>query len=206
MPFDTRTSRIYLASRSPRRRELLTQIGVPFDTLAFRGLQREEGIDETPFDDEAPAVYVERMARTKAEYGWQTVSLRRLIPQPVLAADTVIEFDSEIIGKPADPVDAQAILKRLSGQTHRVLTAVAVVFKGDIESTLLTSEVRFCELDDAAIRRYVASGEPMDKAGAYAIQGYASLFVEHLSGSYSGVMGLPLYETGQLLRRFGFAL
>ena len=206
MPFDTRASRIYLASRSPRRRELLTQIGVPFDTLAFRGSLCEEDIDETPVNGEVPAAYVERMARTKAEYGWQTVSLRRLIPQPVLAADTVIEFAGEIIGKPTDPIDAQAILKRLSGQTHRVLTAVAVVFKGDIESTLLTSEVRFCDLDDADIRRYVASGEAMDKAGAYAIQGHASLFVEHLSGSYSGVMGLPLYETGQLLRRFGFAL
>ena len=206
MPFGTRIPRVYLASRSPRRRELLTQIGITFDTLTFRGLQREDCIDESPIDDEVPEVYVERIARAKAGYGWHMVNMRRLILRPVLAADTVIEFDGQIIGKPADVDDAQSILQRLSGRTHRVLTAVAVVFKGDIESILSVSEVRFCQLDPADIRHYVASGEPMDKAGAYAIQGQAGLFVEHLSGSYSGVMGLPLYETRQLFHRFGFAL
>ncbi len=207
MPTEIRNSRLYLASRSPRRRELLTQMGIQFDTLAFRGLQREvEDVDETPREKEDPMAYVERLAQTKAEHGWSVVSLRRLMPQPVLSADTTLEFEGEIIGKPVDAADAQDILRRLSGRTHRVLTAVAVTFRDRLESVVSVSEVRFGQLDDADIRRYVASGEPMDKAGAYGIQGRAGLFVEHLSGSYSGVMGLPVYETGVLLRRFGFVL
>ena len=205
MPFDTRNSRLYLASRSPRRRELLTQVGIQFDTLAFRSPPRQDDdVDETAHAGEAPLVYVERVARLKAEHGWRTVELRRLMPQLVLAADTTLEFDGEIIGKPADAADARAILRRLSGRAHKVLTAVAVAFEGRIESATSISDVTFGELTDADIRRYIASGEPMDKAGAYGIQGRAGMFIEHLSGSYSGVMGLPLHETGVLLRRFGF--
>jgi septum formation protein len=205
MPINLHNPRIYLASRSPRRRELLTQIGVQFVTIVSRNSAREDrDVDETAHPGESPTVYVARVARAKAEQGWRLVSERRLLPQPVLAADTTIEFANEIIGKPVDGQDAQAILRRLSGQTHRVLTAVAVAFEGRIESALSISEVRFCLVDEAEIRRYVASGEPMDKAGAYGIQGRAGQYVEHLSGSYSGVMGLPLFETGVLLKRFGY--
>ena len=202
-----RNPRLYLASRSPRRRELLTQIGVQYDTIFFRNPPREDReLDETPHADEIPMVYVERVARAKAEQGRQIVAERRLLLQPVLAADTALEFDGRIIGKPADTDDAQGILRRLSGNTHRVLTAVAVAFEGRIESRMSVSEVRFGVLEETEIRRYVSSGEPMDKAGAYGIQGHAGMFVEHLAGSYSGVMGLPLFETAQLLRLFDFPL
>ena len=207
MSLDTRHPRIYLASRSPRRRELLTQVGIQFDTIVFRGPSREDKeIDENSHPGEDPVAYVQRVARAKALYGWGLVGWRKLKPQPVLAADTTLAVDGEIIGKPRDAHDAIDILHRLSGKTHRVLTAVAVVFEGRLEEALSVSEVRFGVLDEAEIRRYVASGEPMDKAGAYGIQGYAGLFVEQLVGSYTGVMGLPLYETGALLRRFGYPL
>ena len=207
MSIDTRNPRIYLASRSPRRRELLAQVGIRFDTIAFRNPPREDKeIDEHVHPGEAPLDYVQRVARAKAVHGWRIVGWRKLLPQPVLAADTTLEFEGEIIGKPVHAEDAIQILHRLSGQTHRVLTAVAVAFEERVESTLSISEVRFGELDETEIRRYVESGEPMDKAGAYGIQGHAGLFVEHLIGSFSGVMGLPLFETGSLLRRFNFPL
>ncbi|SDG63293.1 Maf family protein [Propionivibrio dicarboxylicus] len=194
---------IYLASRSPRRRELLTQIGVSFDVIAFRGPPREDDeTDETPLPGERPIDYVQRVAEAKARHGERIVGWRRLERRPVLAADTTLEFDGEIIGKPCDADDAFRILRRLSGKTHRVLTAVAVAGDGRLEAALSISAVRFGVLDDEDIRRYVDSGEPMDKAGAYGIQGHAGLFVEHLAGSYTGVMGLPLFETGRLLRRF----
>lgn len=199
--------RIHLASRSPRRRELLTQIGVQFDTLIFRdGNRADKETDETPLPDENPIDYVQRVARAKAEHGWRCVGWRKLLTQPVLSADTTLEFEGEVIGKPVDAADAGRILARLAGKTHRVLTAVAVCQDQKIETTLSISEVRFSTLDAAEIRRYVDSGEPMDKAGAYGIQGRAGMFVEHLAGSYTGVMGLPLFETTQLLRRFGYPL
>ncbi|HZX30696.1 MAG TPA: Maf family protein [Rhodocyclaceae bacterium] len=196
--------RIYLASRSPRRRELLHQIGIAFDTLLFRTGQRSDAeVDETPLPDEDALVYVERVARAKAEHGWKLVAMRRLVPQPVLSADTTLEMDGRIIGKPVDEADAAAILRSLSGRSHRVLTGVAMHFQDRTEYVLSASEVRFRELDDEEIRHYVMSGEPMDKAGAYGIQGRAGIFVEHLAGSYTGVMGLPVCETAQLLKRFG---
>ena len=197
--------RLYLASRSPRRRELLNQIGIAFDTIVFRGGSRADSeTDETPHAGEDPLVYVERVARAKAEHGLKIVQERKLPLRPVLSADTTLEFEGEIIGKPLDQADAAAILRRLSGQTHRVLTGVAVNHLGHTEYLLSTSEVRFRQIDDEEIRHYVLSGEPMDKAGAYGIQGRAGLFVEHLAGSYSGVMGLPVCETGELLKRFGW--
>ena len=200
-------TRIHLASRSPRRRELLTQMGVHFDTLVFRdGLRADREVDETPLNGEDPVAYVQRVARAKAEHGWRCVAWRRLLPQPVLSADTTLEFEGEVIGKPLSAADAMRILGRLSGKTHRVLTAVAVCLDQRIETALSTSEVRFATLSETDIRRYVDSGEPMDKAGAYGIQGRAGMFVEHLSGSYTGVMGLPLHETAVLLRRFGVPL
>jgi septum formation protein len=199
--------RLYLASRSPRRRELLTQMGIQFDPVVFRNPPREDKqLDETPHPGEAPTSYVERVARAKVEHGWRIVGWRNLPVQPVLAADTALEFAGEIIGKPLDAGDAQRILHRLSGKSHRVLTAVALAFDGRVESLLSVSEVRFGVLDADEIRRYVASGEPMDKAGAYGIQGRAGFFVEYLAGSYTGVMGLPLFETGVLLKRFDFSL
>lgn len=209
-------SRLYLASRSPRRRELLQQLGVAFDTLLFRTDSRTDPeVDEAPLPAETPIAYVERVARAKAAYGVKLVGARHLRSQPVLSADTTLEFAGEIIGKPVNHADAAAILRRLSGQTHRVLTAVAVAsgpvpgqysgLGGDpISCRINVSEVRFKTLSNDEIARYVASGEPMDKAGAYGIQGRAGRFVEHLAGSYTGVMGLPLYETSELLGSLGF--
>lgn len=197
--------RLYLASRSPRRRELLHQIGIDFDTVVFRDGQRSDSeTDETPLPGEHPVAYVERVTRAKAMHGLKIVEERRLPMRPVLAADTTLEFEGEIIGKPVDMADAAAILRRLSGRTHRVLTGVAVDHQGRVEYLLSTSEVRFRPIDEEEIRHYVIGGEPMDKAGAYGIQGRGGLFVEHLSGSYTGVMGLPVCETGELLKKFGF--
>ncbi len=190
--------RIYLASRSPRRRELLHQIGVEFDTLLS-----DFEVDETPMPDEVPRAYVERVTRAKAEYGLHLLKERHLPLRPILSADTTLEFAGQIIGKPRDAAEATRILHQLSGQTHLVLTGVAVHYQERTEFVLSVSEVRFRALEDDEIRHYVLSGEPMDKAGAYGIQGKAGLFVDHLAGSYTGVMGLPVCETGELLKRFG---
>lgn len=197
--------RVYLASRSPRRRELLHQMGIDFDTLTFRdGVRADFEIDETPFPNEDPVVYVERVARAKAGHGRKIVNERKLPQRPVLSADTTLEFRGQIIGKPVDATDAVNILRHLSGHTHRVLTGVAIEHLGRTEFVLSTSEVSFRVLDEDEIRHYVMSGEPMDKAGAYGIQGRAGMFVEHLAGSFTGVMGLPVCETGELLKRFGW--
>lgn len=199
--------RIYLASRSPRRREILTQIGISFDTLIFRdGPRADSETDETPEFGEDPLVYVERVARAKAEHGARLLAWRHLPPRPILAADTTLELDGQIIGKPFDEVDATAILRRLSGKTHRVLTGVAVFAQGRTDYALSSSEVTFRELEDEEIRRYILTGEPMDKAGAYGIQGRAGIFVAHLAGSFTGVMGLPVCETAELLKPYGYQL
>ena len=193
---------IYLASRSPRRRDLLSQIGVRYHLLLFR-TRPSEGpeVDETPLASESPDAYVERVARAKAESGWERMVQRNLPQAPVLAADTTVALQARILGKPTDRNHAAAILAELSGQTHQVLTAVALKQLDRLESAVSISEVRFKPLTEQEIQQYVASGECDDKAGAYAIQGRAALFVMHLSGSYSGVMGLPLYETWQLIER-----
>lgn len=197
--------RIHLASRSPRRRELLHQIGVGFDTLLLRQPPRDAlELDETPFRNEEPMAYVQRIARRKAEHGWRIVQWRRLRSQPVLAADTTVDVDGELIGKPTSIDEAERLLKRLSGRTHRVLTAVAVTWEERHLEAISVSEVRFRVVDDDEIARYIATGEAMDKAGGYGIQGRAGMFVAHLAGSYSGVMGLPLCETALLLKRFGW--
>jgi septum formation protein len=199
--------RLHLASRSPRRAELLAQIGVGFDRIALRNAPRKDlALDETPLPGEDALCYVERVARSKAEHGCRIVRWRRLAAQPVLAADTTLELAGALIGKPRDADEAVAILQRLSGHTHRVLTAVAIGCESRLELTVSISEVRFRPLDAGEIRRYVASGEPLDKAGAYGIQGRAGMFIAHLSGSYSGVVGLPLCETALLLKRFGYVL
>ena len=193
---------IYLASRSPRRRELLTQIGVRFHLLLFRARPGEESdVDEAPLAGETPAAYVERLARAKAEAGWRRLQQRNLPRAPVLAADTTVAFAGRIFGKPANREEAASMLGALSGGSHEVLTAVALKEHDQLESALSHSEVRFKRLSAEEIQKYVASGECDDKAGAYAIQGRAGRFVVELRGSYSGVMGLPLYETSQLLER-----
>lgn len=199
---------IYLASRSPRRRELLTQVGIGFDMLLFRLSPREDPeVDESWLAGETPSDYVQRVARAKARHGTSLLGLRSLPLRPVLAADTTIDLDGEIIGKPRDEADAMAILTRLAGRSHRVLTAIAVASKDKdidhLEHVLSISEVRFRDLAADEIRRYVQSGEPMDKAGAYGIQGRAAAFIAEIHGSHSGIVGLPLCETVLLLRKFG---
>ncbi len=197
---------IYLASRSPRRRELLSQIGVRYHLLLFREHMRGKAgerpdIDENPQAGEAPAAYVERMARAKADAGWRRMLQRNLPPAPVLAADTMVALGERIFGKPGTRAEAEAMLAALSGQRHEVLTAVAIKHYDRLELALSSSEVQLKALSPEELAQYVASGEGDDKAGAYAIQGRAALFITELRGSYSGVMGLPLYETGQLLDR-----
>lgn len=198
-------ARIYLASRSPRRRELLHQMGVRFDLLIVREPPREDSeACEDVMPGEAPTDYVQRLARAKAQHGIRLIGYRHLMARPVLAADTTLDVDGEIIGKPRDHAHATAILERLSGRSHRVLTAIAMAAGERLEHSLSISEVRFRALSTDEIRRYVHSGEPMDKAGAYAIQGRAGTFVAEICGSYSGIVGLPMCETALLLRAFGY--
>ena len=200
-------NRIYLASRSPRRRDLLKQIGVPFELLLLReDLRRGVDVDETPMADESAGVYVLRIARLKAEMAVRQIAYRNLPQKPVLAADTTVVFDGEIIGKPDDAEHAARMLRTLSGREHQVLTAVAIALREQIETQISVSSVWFRELSEADVRRYCASGEPLDKAGAYAIQGRAGAFVTRISGSYSGIMGLPLAETVELLQKFNVPL
>ncbi len=195
---------IYLASRSARRRDILKQMGVSFEMLLLReGAGREADFDESVLAGEDPAKYASRIARLKAEAGWARLEQRRLLRYPVLAADTAVAIGEDILGKPTDREDAVAMLKRLSGTTHYVHSAVAVKYNDRLEEALSTTEVRMRVLEDDEIRRYVATGEPFDKAGAYGIQGRASIFIEHISGSYSGVVGLPIYDTARLLASFG---
>ncbi|HEY4999039.1 MAG TPA: Maf family protein [Usitatibacter sp.] len=199
---------IYLASRSPRRRELLAQIGVKFEPLLFReGPRQDADTDEAVRPDEQPDEYVRRVTRLKAEAAWQRIVMRRgLHRQPVLAADTTVALGGEILGKPVDRDDAERILNLLSGTQHRVMTAVSIAFEERFEIAVSNSLVTFATLDPSRISAYVQSGEPFDKAGAYGIQGRAGAFIERIEGSYSGVMGLPLYETAELLRKFGIVV
>ncbi len=196
---------IYLASRSPRRRELLSQIGVRYHLLLFRERVGEKpDVDESVLEGEAPAAYVERMARAKADTGWRRMLQRNLPPAPVLAADTTVALDGRIYGKPENRTEAEEILAELAGKRHEVLTAVALKNQDWIEVALSTSEVTLKALSRDDIAQYVASGEGDDKAGAYGIQGRAARFVAEIRGSYSGIMGLPLYETGQLIDRLPY--
>lgn len=196
-------SRIYLASRSPRRRDLLKQIGVGFEVLLLReDLKRGVDVDETPLPDESSPDYVLRLARAKAEVAARQVLQRGLRLQAVLAADTTVVLDGNVIGKPADAEDAVRILSALSGREHEVITAIALARRDEVATRISSSTVKFRTLTTAEIRRYVGTGEPLDKAGAYAIQGRAGAFVSRINGSYSGIMGLPLAETVELLMKF----
>lgn len=193
---------IYLASRSSRRRDLLTQIGVRFQLLLFRAdPEPDPDLDETVLSGETPAVYVKRVARAKAEAGWARLERRNLPRAPVLSADTTVALQSRILGKPGNRQEAAEMLAALSGRRHEVLTAVALKYDTHLEVALSESEVQFCELDTEAIREYLATGEADDKAGSYGIQGRAARYVVDIRGSHSGIVGLPLYETAQLIER-----
>jgi septum formation protein len=196
---------IYLASKSPRRRELLQQLRVPFEELRLREAPgRDRDVVEETRDDEPATHYVERIARTKAQVAWKRMEQRVLPARPVLGADTEVVLDGEIFGKPRDAAHAASMLARLAGRRHDVLTGVALKSADDIEFVLSVSHVTFRPLSREEIARYVATGEALDKAGAYAIQGRAAAWVSRLEGSYSGVMGLPLFETAGLLASAGF--
>lgn len=199
---------VYLASQSPRRRELLDQIGVPYQLLLPRPDEDAESL-EAVLPGEVPQDYVQRvtalkliaararLASGKGQNGWQDA--------PVLCADTTVALDGAILGKPRDAQDAAAMLRLLQGRSHQVYTAIAVASGALRAQALSASEVRFAPMSEAQIATYIASGEPMGKAGAYGVQGRAAAYIEHISGSYSGIMGLPLYETAQALREMGMA-
>jgi septum formation protein len=196
---------IYLASQSPRRSELLKQIGINFRLLLLRDDPRHiADVDETPQTNEVASDYVQRICRAKAAAAWESLQFRNLPQAPILVADTTVVLDNIIIGKPRDRHDATAILRLLSGRQHQVLSAVAVLLGERFELRLSSTEILFAELSDESIQRYILSEEADDKAGAYGIQGRAAAFVERLEGSYSGVVGLPLYETAQILNSFGY--
>jgi septum formation protein len=199
------SSAIYLASKSPRRHELLRQLGVEFIEFRLReATGREPDVEEVPREGETAQQYVERIARTKAAIAWHRMGQRRMPPRPMLGADTEVALDGVIFGKPSDAADAVRMLSSLSGRTHDVLTAVAVRWEHAFEIAVSQSRVTFRAVAQAEIERYVATGEPFGKAGAYAIQGRAAALISQLEGSYSGVMGLPLYETAAVLARIGF--
>ena len=200
------SKKIYLASKSPRRRELLRQVGIDFDILSLRSdPARAVDVSEDAFAAEPAIDYVARVAREKGAFGWNLLHLRRMPVRPVLSADTTVTIDGEILGKPADRNEAAAMLERLSGRTHQVLTSVALHYTDMFEQVTQVSDVRFARLSPETIRAYCATTEPYDKAGAYGIQGLAALFIEHIEGSHSGIMGLPVFETAQLLQKAGIS-
>lgn len=193
---------VYLASRSPRRSELLRQIGIRFELLLADDDEDAESL-EAPVTGESPTRYVQRVTLAKAHAARERL-VRRALPQaPIVVSDTTVALGGRIFGKPLDAQDAVRMLVALSGRTHRVLTAVAVVRAGRIGMATQVSRVTFARIPPADIDRYVMGGEPFDKAGAYAIQGEAARFVRRIEGSHSGIMGLPLYETSRLLGRAG---
>ena len=189
---------IYLASASPRRAELLRQIGVRFEAIVT-------DVVETPRGDEPAEAYVMRLARSKARRGAELAHARRLPLRPVLGADTEVVLDGEILGKPRDRAHGMEMLRRLSGRTHQVLTAISLLDQDETYDALSASQVTLAALRESDIARYWDTGEPADKAGSYAIQGAAAAFVAHIEGSYSGIVGLPLFEVTQLLRCVGQA-
>jgi len=192
---------IYLASQSPRRRQLLEQMGVKHELLLPGPEEDAEGL-EAVIEGEAPEAYCARVTQLKLDAALARLTARGLPPVPVLCSDTTVALGSTILGKPADAADALATLKRLSGQRHRVITAVAIGLGERRSAALNVSEVDFDTVSDAELQRYVDSGEPFGKAGSYAIQSHAAAWIRHISGSYSGIMGLPLYETAQLLQEW----
>lgn len=199
--------KIYLASKSPRRRELLRQIRVEFELLLLRD-RAPVGpeVREDVLPGEAALDYVQRVSNDKACFAQKTMLWRKLPMRPILAADTTVVLDGNILGKPANLEEATAMLRSLSGRTHQVLTSVAVRHHDDVWQIVQSSDVAFADLSDQAIAAYCATSEPYDKAGGYAIQGLASVFIKEIAGSYSGIMGLPLFETAQLLQQAGLRI
>ena len=193
---------VYLASQSPRRQALLDQIGVAYKVLLPTDAEAAEAL-EAVLPQESALRYVKRITRLKVLAALEQIQLQSLVAAPVLCADTTVVVEGHILGKPANESEAAQMLSLLSGKTHQVLTAVAIGHNQDIHLALSRSRVKFAPMTAADIQDYVASQEPMGKAGAYAIQGRASAFISHVSGSYSGIMGLPLYETSQLLKQIG---
>ncbi|MFL9922924.1 Maf family protein [Herbaspirillum lusitanum] len=200
-------NKIYLASKSPRRRELLRQIGIDFELLL-----NETDVDESVLAGENALDYVARVTRDKLQSAFQTMLLRQLPHRPILSADTTVVIDHLILGKPADHAEAVDMIRRLSGRTHQVLTSVAVGMQDPLDlqaqvwQITQQSDVTFEALSDAAVEAYCNTLEPYDKAGAYGIQGLASMFIQNIVGSHSGIMGLPLYETAQLLQKAGIRI
>ena len=196
MLLKTQPPSIYLASRSPRRAELLKQMGVLFSVVPA-------DIDETPHAMERSDAYVKRLAIEKAQAGYALVLQKAWFEMPVLAADTTVSIDGEILGKPQDDEDAYRMLSLMSGRWHEVHTGIAVAQAGHVAMEISSTMVQMDDLSDAVIRAYIATGEPKDKAGAYGIQGIAGSLIKRIEGSYSGVMGLPVYETAKLLKQAG---
>lgn len=185
---------IYLASASPRRRELLRQLGVRFEAVV-------PDVVEAPRAGESAFDYVLRLATAKSRRGAELVRARGWAARPVLGADTEVVLDGEILGKPADRAHGLAMLGRLSGRTHQVLTAISLLHQDEVHTAVSDNRVTFARLAPSDIERYWDTGEPADKAGGYAIQGAGAAFIAHIEGSYSGIVGLPLYEVAQLLKR-----
>ncbi len=194
---------IYLASQSPRRRELLAQLGVRHQLLLAGPEEDIEALEATRAG-ELPAAYVDRVTRAKLRAAQRRLEARGLPPAPVLCADTTVALGRRILGKPVDAADALATLCLLAGRTHRVITAVALGVGRSTQFAVSVSRVRFAAVAEAELQRYVDSAEPFGKAGAYAIQGGAARWIERVEGSYSGIVGLPLYETSELLRAIGW--
>ncbi len=190
---------IYLASRSPRRAELLAQIGIDFIVLP-------SDIDETPKLDEHSDAYVLRLAAEKAQACYEHLIAQSMPVYPVLAADTTVSVDGKILGKPQDDDDAFQMLSSMSGRWHEVHTGIAVATGERVNVAISTTKVEMAQLSDAMILAYIATGEPRDKAGSYGIQGLAGALIKRIEGSYSGVMGLPIYETAQLLSQTGIRI
>ncbi|MDR3370191.1 Maf family protein [Rhodoferax sp.] len=196
---------VYLASQSPRRRQLLEQLGVAHELLLPDAEEDAESL-EAVLTREAPLAYVQRVTQLKLDAALQRRKRRGLPAAPVLCSDTTVALGRTILGKPVDAADAVRILSALSGKTHRVLTAVAMGTDRQRQQAVSVSRVTFAPMGLAQIQAYVTTGEPMGKAGAYGVQGRAAAHISHISGSYSGIMGLPMFETNQLLRAFGLGL
>ena len=200
-----RYSFIYLASQSPRRKQLLEQLGVNFELLPPDANEDAEAL-EVVRPNEKPRAYVQRVTALKLEAALQRLKNRGLTSAPVLCSDTTVALGNTLFGKPDNAEHAKSMLQQLSGKTHRVLTAVSIGTQHKQSHALSISQVQFADLSKQEIDRYVASQEPMGKAGSYAIQGKAAVFISHISGNYSGIMGLPMFETSHLLREFGFTV
>ncbi|MDA0237275.1 MAG: Maf family protein [Proteobacteria bacterium] len=197
----------YLASQSPRREEILNSLRAPYRLLKLvEGSGDNADFDETPIPSEMPIQYVNRVSLIKASAAWKHLVAHHLEKAPVLAVDTTVSIDDKILGKPEGAEDARLMLQCLSGREHQVLTAVTMKQEGEVHQTLSMTTVCMQSLSERDIENYIQTTEPFGKSGSYGIQGIASIFITHISGSHSGVVGLPIYETSELIKKFGFAL